>query len=313
MSRNIYKNYRSGDFIMKKNRKKVFLFVTANKHERDSFEKKFVRQQEQYILGKTYYLGMFGNYPIAYIHMEEQGTTNPAAIPLVSRLVQELNPVAVVMVGIAFGADEKKQKIGDVLISDKILPYDSQKLLEDKTEYKETPKEVGFQLLNAFREYRKWIYYLSNSEQSTVHIGAMLTGSRLINNYKYRYQLLDDFSDQKPIGGEMEAQGIYSMCRIHGITEWIIIKGICDWGYNKNNPNKDKNQVMAANAAVDYCFHVFSHEGVFDFLFCDDFSQKTRLEKYTVRIDSKFGVKNYEKIQNQKILSIEEMNGDINL
>lgn len=298
---------------MMKNRKNVFLFVTANKHERDAFEKKFICQKEQYILGKTYYLGMFGHYPIAYIHIDEQGTTNPAAIPLVSQLVQELLPVAVIMVGIAFGVDEKKQKIGDVLISDKILPYDSQKLLEDKTEYKEIPKEVGFQLLNAFREHRKWIYCLSNSEQSNVYIGAMLTGSRLINNYKYRNQLLDDFSNQKPIGGEMEAQGIYSMCRIHGVTEWIIIKGICDWGYNKNNPNKYKNQIIAANAAVDYCFHVFSREGVFDSLFCEDSSAKTSLKKHIVNTDSKFAVNNYGEIENQKIISIEKMNGDINL
>lgn len=298
---------------MNKNRKNIFLFVTANKHERAAFEKKFIRQKKQYILGKTYYLGMFGNYPIAYIHMDEQGITNPASIPLVSQLVQELHPVAVVMVGIAFGVDEKKQKIGDVLISDKILPYDSQKLLEDKTVYKEAPKEVGFQLLNAFREHREWIYYLSNSEQSTVYIGAILTGSRLINNYKYRNQLLDDFSDQKPIGGEMEAQGIYSMCRIHGVTEWIIIKGICDWGYNKNNPNKCKNQIMAANAAVDYCFHVFSREGVFNSLFCKGFSSKTVSEKYAAETRLKFSVNNYKKVENQKNISIENMSGDINL
>ena len=330
--RNINRNHGNGNFIMKKSRKNVFLFVTANKHERDAFEKKFIRQKEQYILGKTYYLGMFGHYPAAYIHMDEQGPTNPAAIPLVSQLVQELQPVAVVMVGIAFGVDEKKQKIGDVLISDKILPYDSQKLLEDKTEYKETPKEVGFQLLNAFREHREWVYYLANSEQSTVYIGAMLTGSRLINNYKYRNQLLDDFSDQKPIGGEMEAQGIYSMCRIHGVSEWIIIKGICDWGYNKNTPNKHENQVIAANTAVDYCFYVFSREGVFDSLFCEDSSVKTSLKKYAANTGLKFAVNNYgneanmrdsnnnsnkygvqnnRNVTHQIILNIESMSGSI--
>lgn len=297
---------------MKKYRKNVFLFVTANKHERDAFEKKFIRMKEQYILGKTYYLGMFGNYPVAYIHMDEQGATNPAAAPLVSQLVQKLHPVAVIMVGIAFGTDEKRQKIGDVLISDKILPYDSQKLLEDRTEYKETPKEVGFQLLNAFREYREWVYYLSDSEKSTVYIGAMLTGSRLINNYKYRNQLIDDFSEQKPIGGEMEGQGIYSMCRIHGVTEWIIIKGICDWGYNKNNPNKSKNQIIAANAAVDYCFYVFCREGVFDSLF-EDSCTDTCLDEYATNTDSKFAVNNYGKIKNLKNFSIKNMTGDINL
>ena len=298
---------------MQENKKNVFLFVTANKHERDAFEKKFIRQKEQYILGKTYYLGMFGCYPVAYIHMDEQGVINPAAAPLVSQLVQKLHSVAVVMVGIAFGADESKQKIGDVLISDKILPYDSQRLLEDKTEYKETPKEVGFQLLNAFRERREWIYFLPNSEQSIAYIGAMLSGSRLINNYEYRNQLINDFSDQKPIGGEMEAQGIYSMCRVHGVAEWIIVKGICDWGYNKNNPNKYNDQVMAANAAADYCLHVFSREGVFDSLFCEDSSAKICSEKHVVNTDSKFAVNNYGKVENQKIISIGMVNGDINL
>ena len=244
----------------------MFLFVTANKHEREAFEAKFIRHKEDYILGKTYYLGEFGCYPAAYIHMEEQGVTNPAAMPLVGELVRKLQPVSVVMVGIAFGTDEGKQKIGDVLVSDKILPYDSAKLLEDRYIYKEIPKEVGFQLLNAFREYREWNYILPNSMQSVVHIGSILTGSKLINNYEFRLQLLRDFADSKPIGGEMEAQGIYSISRLHGISEWIIIKAICDWGYNKNNPNKERDQEIAANAAVDYCYHVFSRSGVFDSL-----------------------------------------------
>ncbi|MCI9428161.1 MAG: hypothetical protein HFI81_10505 [Eubacterium sp.] len=244
----------------------IFLFVTANEHEREAFEARFILKEKRNILGKPYYMGRFGNYTVAYIHMEEQGPTNPAATPLVGELVRELNPIAVVMVGIAFGADESKQKIGDVLVSDKILPYDSQKVLKDKTIYKEVPKEVGFQLLNAFREYRDWNYYLTNSMKSVVHIGSMLTGSSLIDNYEFRSRLLTDFVDNKPIGGEMEAQGIYTISRLHGIPEWIIVKAICDWGYNKNNPNKEKDQEIAANAAVDYCYHVFSRSGVFDSL-----------------------------------------------
>lgn len=241
----------------------VFLFVTANDHEREAFESKFICRENKYILGKVYYLGQFGCYPAAYIHVDEQGVTNPSAMPLVSQLVYELSPIAVVMVGIAFGADRRKQKIGDVLVSNKILPYDAQKILSNKTEYKEIPKEVGFQLLNAFRDCREWVYHLPNSERSKVYIGSILTGSRLVNNYKYRTQLLNDFSDYKPIGGEMEAQGIYSMCKMHGIAEWIIIKGICDWGYKKNTSSKETDQIIAANAAVEYCFHVFSREGVF--------------------------------------------------
>lgn len=241
----------------------MFLFITANENEREAFEEKFIRQEEKYVLGKTYYVGRFGNYDAAYIHMHEQGVSSPAATSLVGNLIGTLSPVAVVMVGIAFGADEKEEKIGDVLVSDKILPYDSQKILEEKTIYKEIPKEVGFQLLNAFREHGEWVYNLPNKKKSVVHIGSVLTGSRLINNYEYREKLLDDFAEYKPVGGEMEAQGIYAMCRLQGIGEWIIVKGICDWGYKKNNPNKEADQKIAAHAAVDYCFHVFSRAGVF--------------------------------------------------
>ena len=56
------------------------------------------------------------------------------------------------------------------------------------------------------------------------------------------------------------------MCKIHGVTEWSIVKGICDWGYKKNVPDKYENQIIAASAAVDYCFHVFSRDGVFESL-----------------------------------------------
>jgi len=256
----------------------LFLFVTANEHEREAFEEKYIRRGKKYILGKTYYIGMFGGYPAAYIHMEEQGVTNPAATPLVDKLVTELHPVAVVMVGIAFGTDENTQQIGHVLVSDKILPYDSKKILEDKTKYKETPKEVGFQLLNAFREHREWVFELPNSEKSIVHIGAVLTGSNLINNYEYRTKLLNDFAENEPIGGEMEAQGIYSMCRLNGVAEWIIIKGICDWAYKKDNANKESDQSLAAHAAVDYCFHVFSRDGVFASIVRDNDSNSTTVE-----------------------------------
>ena len=245
-----------------------FLFITANENERTAFEAKFVKRAsdaKKYIKSAPYYLGTFGKYPAAYIHIEEQGVTSPAAMPLVGPLIDQLRPAAVVMPGIAFGVDECAQKIGDVLVSDKILPYDSQRLKKNETEYKETPKEVGFKLLNAFRDHREWDYSLPESRgQSVVHIGAILTGSRLVNNYMYREKLIKDFKKYKPIGGEMEAQGVYSMARLYGVSEWIIIKGICDWGYKKDNPDKDKDQLIAASAAVDFCHHVFSRDGVFD-------------------------------------------------
>jgi len=252
----------------------MFLFVTANEHERNAFEAKFKRDEERYIKGKTYYLGTFGYYSAAYIHIYKQGNNNPEATRLVGELINELKPNAVVMVGIAFGANEGSQKIGDVLVSEMILPYVDVKLRESKREYKETARVVGFQLLNAFREDSEWIHtvpdYKSGQENKSVradvHVGAILTGPCLIDNYNIRQKLLKDFIRYEPIGGEMEAFGIYSETQISGVSEWIIIKGICDWGYNKSSEKKHEYQKVASEAAVDYCFHVFSRKGVFDSL-----------------------------------------------
>ena len=248
----------------KGNSARPFLFVTANAHERDAFHAHFVHTQDNYIMGKRYELGTFGKYATAYIHIEKQGPNDPEAIPLVSKLIGKLNPVAVVMVGIAFGVNDNVQKIGDVLVSEHILPYDYEKIRADNSEYRNFPKEAGFQLLNAFRDYYRWKYDLHDSQTSNVWVGAVLTGSKLIDNYKFREKLLKAFHKNNPIGGEMEAYGIYSGCKFYGVPEWIIVKGICDWGYNKGNSDKDKHQIIAANAAADYCLHVFNRNGVFD-------------------------------------------------
>lgn len=285
-----------------------FLFVTANLNEKEAFEKYFKRETEKYISGKTYYLGEFGKYKAAYIHIDEQGVSNPAAIPLVGELIRSLRPAAVVMVGIAFGVDDNCQKIGDVLVSKKILPYDSQKILESSTYYKETPKDVGFQLLNAFGNSDDWKYTDSHGRKPNIFIGAVLTGSRLINNYKYRAKLLSDFKEYEPIGGEMEAYGIYSVCKLHGISEWIIIKGICDWGFKKDNPNKEFDQKEAAQAAVDFCYTVFNRKGVFDGLIDPPQEFENYPQKY-----AQFTTENTGKIGNQHVLNIGTFNGNISL
>ena len=255
----------------------MFLFVTANKHEREAFEEKFIRHQERFLLGKTYYIGEFGHYPSAYIHIYRQGINNPESVRLVGELVRELDPAAVIMVGIAFGVNETEQKIGDVLVSDMILPYDDVKLRESNTEYKEIPREVGFRLLNAFREHKEWEFMLPNLNRANVHVGALLTGSCLIDRYEFRERLLNDFKDRNPIGGEMEAFGIYRETRIFGVSEWIIVKGICDWAYDKSNPNKENDQKTAAHASVDYCYQVFSRDGVFN-----DFGSNKRDDNFSL-------------------------------
>ncbi|MCL2064354.1 MAG: hypothetical protein FWG98_08285 [Candidatus Cloacimonetes bacterium] len=252
-----------------------FLFVTANENEKIAFEKKFIFLGVKYIKGSPCALGEFGRYYSAWFHMPSQGTSNADATLLFGEIIKDISPVAVIMVGIAFGADECTQKIGDVLISKTILNYDSRQERQGITHYTESPKEVGFQLYNGFRAlshgFQKWEYPLGASEHEMYKVfdGSILTGSALIDDYAFRTKLLSDFSVHKPIGGEMEAYGIYSQCRLCGVSEWIIVKAICDWGHNKQNSKKEAWQKIAADSAVHFCHSIFSlrgddGKGVFD-------------------------------------------------
>lgn len=72
----------------------TFLFLTANSHEKAAFKKHFISDGEKYILGKTYYYSHYGMYKTTYIHIDEQGVTNPASTPLVGELIREIKPVA---------------------------------------------------------------------------------------------------------------------------------------------------------------------------------------------------------------------------
>jgi nucleoside phosphorylase/tetratricopeptide (TPR) repeat protein len=245
----------------------AFLFVTANENEKSAFEDVFHKEDTKYCMGAPYFVGSFGSYRIAHFHMSAQGTSNPASTPLVGEIIRALRPAAVIMVGVAFGADIERQKIGDVLVSEKILGYDSGKERDGHSIYKEDPKEVGFQLLNAFAYSGDWNHALPDGGKANVVAGSILTGSKLIDDKAFRDKLLSEFREHAPIGGEMEAFGIYAQCKLHGIAEWIIVKGICDWGFKKQSVGEDlkqEYQVQAAKAAVSFCHSVFSRHGVFD-------------------------------------------------
>jgi nucleoside phosphorylase len=56
------------------------------------------------------------------------------------------------------------------------------------------------------------------------------------------------------IGGEMEGYGLHVAAEMRGIKEWIVVKGICDWGCEK----EDGWQRLAAATAVDFVFYVLN-------------------------------------------------------
>jgi hypothetical protein len=68
--------------------------------------------------------------------------------------------------------------------------------------------------------------------------------------------------EPEAIGGEMEGGGMYVSCH-EKKTDWILVKGICDWASNKAE-DKEARQILAAKNAAEFVYHAltFSDEVV---------------------------------------------------
>ena len=84
----------------------------------------------------------------------------------------------------------------------------------------------------------------------------MLSGEKLINNKNFLKKQLEKFPAAN--GGEMEAAALYEASR-RIITEWIVIKGICDWAHKKS----DKYQKIAARASSSLIHFVLNDSSSF--------------------------------------------------
>jgi len=162
--------------------------------------------------------------------------------------IQHWRPQAVISVGVAFGLHEEKQRIGDVLVSTQIQDYELGRMNHDGVL---TPRgdrpSCADALLNRLRvtnstERRR------SKDWPKVHFGLIISGQKLVDNLDYRESLKS--LSPEAIGGEMEGTGVYASANA-AKTDWIVVKGICDWGHKKNQADKDTCQKLAAkNAAV---------------------------------------------------------------
>jgi nucleoside phosphorylase len=175
------------------------------------------------------------------------GAIGPSGATLVSGdAIRALKPDYVISLGICFGLDSDKQKIGDVLVAEHILDYET--IRDGAQEMRERGQRVpaGRALLSAV-----WAVQSSAQRDYNVRIGLMISGQKLVDNPETVAALRARFPDA--LGGEMEGNGI-SSAALAGQVEWLMIKGICDWGQGKG----DSDQEMAADNAMDFGLTVIS-------------------------------------------------------
>ena len=84
--------------------------------------------------------------------------------------------------------------------------------------------------------------YLAIWTGASVHVGTVASGEKLVDDVDFREFLRR--LNPPPIAGEMEAWGLSAVC--HELRkQFIMVKGICDWGKDKTSGHQD---IAAANA-----------------------------------------------------------------
>lgn len=215
----------------------------------------------QVAIGKqTYFLGVFGSYYAAHVACGEMGSTGRnASIITTKDAIIACNPSIVLMVGIAFGKDEK-QEIGDALVAERVVPYEPQRVGKKNTIARGKEGPASSMLVNRFGNAGSWHHALAKRNAEVI-IGDVLTGEKLIDNPTLKKKLLKSHPNAK--GGEMEGGGIYAACDGYNL-EWVLVKGICDYGDGNKKENKEEYQAIAIQSALSLCEHVFMAKHAFE-------------------------------------------------
>lgn len=155
--------------------------------------------------------------------------------------IRILTPDFVIMGGIAWGANKKKQNIGDLIISTQVWDYDIERVNPDGSV---TPR--GPISPSSARLVQMFEVVCALVKNYSINFGLVASGSELLDNKEY----VEGLKEEQPelIGGDMESAGMASVCSRKNV-DWILVKGICDWGYNKNSHKKEYQQIAATNSA----------------------------------------------------------------
>lgn len=207
----------------------------------------------------TYYLGTFGNYRVAHVQCGMGSISPDSSIMTVTEALQILVPKFVIMIGIAFGINPENQNIGDVLVSECVIPHNFKKVTDEETTHRATIGNASKTLLNRFKATGSWEYLVKNEIPAKVFFTHVLSGEELIDNKDYRDELIKTFPTSK--GGEMEGAGLYAACESK--IDWILVKGICDFADGNKKENKKEYQETAIDSALSLCLEVFSAKYAF--------------------------------------------------
>jgi nucleoside phosphorylase len=204
----------------------------------------------------TYYIGRFGQFNTAVTRCRMGSIEANSVRAIAPDAFRLWHPRAMVMVGVAFGKDPAKQKIGDVLVASQVISYEPQRVGRDQIVMRGAHTPSTSVLLNRFENNPRWRFLRPDGKRCSIIVGPVLSGEKLVDDPDYHRQLFRSFP--QAVGGEMEGAGLAAAATdLHAV--WILAKAICDWGDGKKN---DKFQPLAAASAASLVHNVLSQKTV---------------------------------------------------
>jgi adenosylhomocysteine nucleosidase len=216
-------------------------------------------RHEHGTLGQYHRLGTVGDFRVNAVRTAMGPLSYGGSASKGILFKEASSATAIVQIGMAFGVDPGTQRIGDVLISSSLIPYDrrdirpdrstvwrrwARKYLVDYTQAKtHYPKES---LLRVFQQAID-----PAKQEYNVHVGAVLSAAARIHSSRFRDELVAQISHGrgKVVGGEMEGVGLLS-CSAPDDPCWIVVKGISDFAdENRDTIIKESRPTACRNSA----------------------------------------------------------------
>jgi nucleoside phosphorylase len=202
-------------------------------------------------------LGTVGGVDIFLVQCE-MGSVGPgASLATIGDALDDIKPIGVIMVGIAFGVDETRQNIGEIIVAKQLQNYELARIGTDKTGQR-TVVPRGDRVTASTLMLSRMRIAEAGWTGRKVRFGLLLSGEKLIDNFDYREELRQVFPEAE--GGEMEGAGLYTAAADRNVN-WTIVKAICDWADGNKNKNKARRQVIAAEQAVSFVFRALQQGG----------------------------------------------------
>lgn len=245
-----------------------------------------------------FFIGKFFKYNIVLAKTSDMGGINVnSVVNVINKAIQIFRPMYIIMPGIAAGLDDNT-KIGDVVIADKIIGYESEKIAPTEIigRYPEfrSPRlfnlfcsanvqnfncflknEIQHEIVqndstiqdapdcdkNCLRDKEKefsWKDFIVNSCYPKVYTGNYISGEKLLDNSLYRSYLKSRFKEAMAL--DMEGLGVASASTFNRVYDWLIIKGISDLGDGNKGKNKLLRQIYAMKNVILVLKKVFNYE-----------------------------------------------------